>query len=620
MKNGILRRIAAAGLSVITLLGMATLTVAETGENYTTNDSGEVRICLSTQDADSTTGLVNATGTITVTGIGQDAAGNYDTVEAYKIVDITYNKNTNDVNYTWANNFVKEAADSVEGVDASNGETGLTVKDFVDVYNGNTDNSAKKELAEKVYSQILLKINESIASDSSTTPNPFKKIAPGEGAGETAVFSDLAMGQYIIKATGNNVYAAMTGTLQPVQGKADHTGENPDYYYLHNITIVAKTSAPGVDKNIKNGDNLVKEDTVGIDDTVTYQLDVTAPYYPEAAVNKTFELEDKMENGIIGATGLVITSGEGENVMALSAATGDISTGDYKVTYYSDDKCATVTDAAGQAKSFKIEFNMNSSKVNGQKLTVTYNSKVTAEIVGKTGVKNEVTLIWPKNVWAVKGNADQPDDPDDNNYNKVPANVKVYSFGLNLTKVEKGTENEATPTKLKGAEFKLYKKGTTEAISVVKSAKGIYRVATAEEIADDATATTTVLVVDDGKNDKDEDTATLGNLNIDGLDVGEYELEETKAPTGYSLPTSRFALTIAAETTDDAGNTTLTGKVVGSTDAYLHSMIANSKGFTLPQTGDAAMFIMSIVGAGLVVFGVAFFALSRGKSRKQSRR
>lgn len=609
MKKGILRRLSAAGLAVVTLLGMATLTVAATGENYTTNNSGEVKVCLSTGDANSTTGLVDAKGAITVTGIGKDAANNYDTVEAYKIVNITYNKNTNDVNYTWANNLVKEAADSVKGVDASDGDEGLTVKDFVDVYNKKTEDSAKKELAEKVYSQILLKLNESIASATDENPSPFTKIAPDEGAGETAVFSDLAMGQYIIKATGNNVYAAMTGTLQPVQGKADHTGENPDYYYLHNITIEAKTSAPGVDKNIKNGSNLVKEDTVGINDTVTYQLDVTAPMYPKAAANKTFELEDKMEDGIIGVSGLVITSGEGENVKSLTAATGDISTGDYKVTYYGDDNCVTVTDTVGQAKSFKIEFNMDSSKVNGQKLKVTYDSKVTAEIVGKTGVKNEVTLIWPKNVWAVKGD-----------YNKVPSSVNVYSFGLDLTKVEKGTENAENPTKLKGAEFKLYKKGTTEAISVVKTAKGIYRVATAEEIADEDTAATTVLVVDDGKNDKNEDTATLGNLKIDGLDVGEYELEETKAPTGYSLPRDKFPLKIEAETKSNAGNTTLTGKVNGSTDAYLHDMIANSKGFTLPKTGDAAMFIMSIVGAGLVVFGVAFFALSRGKSRKQSRR
>lgn len=603
MKKGILRRLSAAGLAVVTLLGMATLTVAATGENYTTNDSGEVKVCLSTGNADSTTGLVDAKGTITVTGIGKDAAKNYDTVEAYKIVNITYNKNTNDVNYTWANDAVEAAVDSVEGIDKSTGATELTVKDFVDVYNGKTENSAKKELAEKVYSQILLAINVN-------ANNKFTKIAPGEGAGETAVFSDLAMGQYIIKATGNNVYAAMTGTLQPVQGKADHTGENPDYYYLHNITIEAKTSAPGVDKNIKNGSSLVKEDTVGINDTVTYQLDVTAPEYPKAAANKTFELEDKMDSGIIGVSGLVITSGEGENVKSLTAATGDISTGDYKVTYYSDDNYVTVTDTVGQAKSFKIEFNMNSSKVNGQKLTVKYDSKVTAEIVGKTGVKNEVTLIWPKNVWAVKGNSDQPDNPDDNNYNKVPSSVNVYSFGLDLTKVEKGTENAATPTKLKGAEFKLYKGDATEAISVVKTAKGVYRVATDKDAAN---SKTTVLVVSD-------DNTNLGGLRVDGLDVGEYELEETKAPTGYSLPRSRFTLNIEAETTGNAGNTTLTGKVVKSTDAYLHDMIGNSKGFTLPQTGDAAMFIMSIVGAGLVVFGVAFFALSRGKSRKQSRR
>ena len=606
MKKGILRRLSAAGLAVVTLLGMATLTVAATGENYTTNDSGEVKVCLSTENADSTTGLVDAEGKITVTGIGKDAANNCDTVEAYKIVNITYNKNTNDVNYERANDVVKAAVNSVDGINSSAVATKLTVKDFVDVYDRKETDLKKKELAEEVYSQILLKINDS------STANRFTKIAPDAGAGETAVFSDLAMGQYIIKAIGNNVYAAMTGTLQPVQGKADHTGENPDYYYLHNITIEAKTSAPGVDKNIKKGSNLVKEDTVGINDTVTYQLDVTAPEYPKAAANKTFELEDKMKEGIIGANGLAITSTtkDGTNKEDLTAVAENGNAPDYEVTYYySGENSNTVVANASEANSFKIKFNMDSSKVNGRNLTVIYNSKVTAEIVGETGVKNEVTLIWPKNVWAVKGNSDQPDDPTDN-YNRVPSSVDVYSFGLDLTKVEKGTETSATPTKLKGAEFKLYKGDATEAISVVKTANGIYRVATDEDATD---SKTTVLVVSD-------DNANLGGLRVDGLDVGEYELEETKAPTGYSLPRSKFTLNIEAGTTGDAGNKTLTGKVEGSEDAYLHSKIVNSKGFTLPQTGDAAMFIMSIVGAGLVVFGVAFFALSRGKSRKQSRR
>ena len=585
MKKGILRRLSAAGLAVVTLLGMSMATMAE--DKTGAPNQGAVETTAAGMGTLVSTG--NETGTITVNGMAEG-----DVATLYKIVNITYNPATNSKDYAWANG-VQAAVQSAWTTDTT---TQLTPANFKAKFESDTD------FQSKAYQKILVAINAGSAGEvfgDSQTP----------GKSGNVVFADVPFGQYIVKITGTNVYSPITATLDPEAGdtnKGDGNGnaENPDKYYIHNVVIDAKRATPSITKEITDEDT-----TVAVNDVVNYKITVTAPIFDSEAKNFTFNVKDSMAAGIIGANNLVITSGTNTQLEAgtdISAA----DKADYRITYYSEDtlKSGSETTATENARGFKIEFNMHKAAVNGQKLTVTYDSKVTADIVGETGVKNKATLIWPKNVWAVKGNSDQPDNPNDTNYNKVPSSVDVYSFGLDLTKVEKGTENAATPTKLKGAEFKLYKKDATEAISVVKTANGIYRVATDK---DPANSKTTVLVVSD-------DPANLGGLKVSGLDVGEYKLEETKAPTGYSLPTDRFTLNIQAATTGDAGNGTLTGNVVDSTDAYLHSTIANSKGFTLPQTGDAAMFIMSIVGAGLVVFGVAFFALSRGKSRKQSRR
>lgn len=606
MKKGILRRLSAAGLAVVTLLGMSMATMAE--DKTGAPNQGAVETTAAGMGTLVSTG--NETGTITVNGMAEG-----DVATLYKIVNITYNPATNSKDYAWANG-VQAAVQSAWTTDTT---TQLTPANFKAKFESDTD------FQSKAYQKILVAINSNNETEKAGEAFGTSKT---KGESGNVEFKEVPFGQYIVKITGTNVYSPITATLDPEVGdkdKGDGNGnaENPDNYYIHNVVIDAKRATPSITKEIEDGDN-----TVAVNDDVDYKITVTAPTFDPEAKNFTFNVEDRMDDGIIGANDLKITYGTNTQLEAgtntqLEAGT-DISTADgadYKITYYKENTLKTPIEIEGkteetiraaikEARGFKIEFNMHKAAVNGQKLTVKYNSKVTAEIVGKTGVENKATLIWPKNVWAVKGNSDQPDNPNDTNYNKVPSSVDVYSFGLDLTKVEKGTENAANPTKLKGAEFKLYKKGVEKAISVVETAKGIYRVATDKD-ADDSK--TTVLVVSD-------DPTNLGGLKVSGLDVGEYELEETKAPTGYSLPTDRFPLNIQAETTGNAGNTTLTGKVVESTDAYLHSKIANSKGFTLPKTGDAAMFIMSIVGAGLVVFGVAFFALSRGKSRKQSRR
>ena len=562
MKKGILRRLSAAGLAVVTLLGMSMATMAE--DKTGAPNQGAVETTAAGMGTLVSTG--NETGTITVNGMAEG-----DVATLYKIVNITYNPATNSKDYAWANG-VQAAVQSAWTTDTT---TQLTPANFKDKFNKDT------KFQSKVYQKILVAINEGSAGEAFKTP---------QTAGESGnvEFKDVPFGQYIVKITGTNVYSPITATLDPeagVESKSDGNGnaENPDNYYIHNVVIDAKRATPSITKEITSG-----KDTVAVNDNVDYKITVTAPTFDPEAKDFTFNVKDSMAAGIIGANNLVITSGTNTQLTAgtdISAA----DKADYRITYYSKNtlESGSETTATANARGFIIEFNMHKAAVNGQKLTIKYTSKVEKITIGKE-IKNKATLIWPKNIWTTDSN---------NNRNTEETNVPVKSFGLKVQKVD----STDTTKGLKGAEFKLYKseddakknRNPIELVQLTNDAgviAGSYRVAN---------------TVGEGSTDAKVDTITTtddGHFTIDGLDATTYYVKETKAPTGYVLKNEPVAVT------------------VGTENVYTSSQITNTKGFTLPQTGDAAMFIMSIVGAGLVVFGVAFFALSRGKSRKQSRR
>lgn len=569
MKKGILRRLSAAGLAVVTLLGMSMATMAE--DKTGAPNQGAVETTAEGMGTLVSNGT--ETGTITVNGMAEG-----DEATLYKIVNITYNQATNSKDYAW----VRGVQAAVQSAWTKDETTQLTPANFKAKFDDDTT------FQSKVYQKILVAINSNNENEKAGEEFGTSKTAGESGS---VVFENVPFGQYIVKITGTNVYAPITATLDPeagVETKVDGKGnkENPDNYYIHNVVIDAKRATPSIEKEITDP----TDKTVAVNDNVDYKITVTAPTFDPEAKDFTFNVNDSMEAGIIGANNLVIKNGTNTDE-SLTAGT-DISAADkadYRITYYSKDtlESGSETTATENARGFKIEFNMHKAAVNGQKLTITYTSKVEKITIGKE-IKNKATLIWPKNIWTTDTN---------NNRNTEETNVPVKSFGLKVQKVD----STDTTKGLKGAEFKLYKtagdaEGNQNPIELVQltnkdgAIAGAYRVANTVGEGSADTKVNTITTTDDG------------HFTIDGLDATTYYVKETKAPTGYVLKNEPVAVT------------------VGTENIYTSSQITNTKGFTLPKTGDAAMFIMSIVGAGLVVFGVAFFALSRGKSRKQSRR
>lgn len=494
----------------------------------------------------------DSTGTITVTGIGKDDAGNYDTVAAYKIIAITYDAESNNITYAWVNDTIQDIADNTFG------ETDITVKTYVEKCKASTDEKA--EVA-KFYAALTKAVNSGDIG--------IEGIAPNSITDGTAVFSEMEMGQYMIFATGVNVYASMAVTLEP----EIKDGE----YVLNNQTIEAKATTPTVDKKIEdeNG-NMTDNDSVAVNDDVKFVITTQAPNFPADAVDKRFILKDTMDAGLEGVNNLKITAGETE-------LTKDT---DYTVTYYSDNKYATETTDETVAKSFVIKFNTESPNVNGTELTVRYTSKATAEIVPGTPGTNEVTLEWPKNIWTTHSD-----------FNEKPDEVKVYTYGIKVLKTD---DSKNDPKPLKGAEFKLYSdEALTKEISFYKVSDGEYRVF---EDGDGAGNAVTILEVDE-----------TGNLTLKGLDEGTYYLKEVKAPTGYVLLKEPIPVTITGAVDADG---VLTGTVENDTDAYVDLTVGNSKGFNLPSTGGMGTVLFSIAGIVLMAGAAVMLIVLMRKRRR----
>ena len=170
----------------------------------------------------------------------------------------------------------------------------------------------------------------------------------------------------------------------------------------------------------------------------------------------------------------------------------------------------------------------------------------------------------------------------------IPSTVNGYEGNVTLRKVD--TKGNV----LEGAEFQLLKVTPAEEegaaptktpINVVKVRDGVYKVA----LDGEANATTTLV-------------ATKGTLKITGLDEGNYEFKETKAPKGYKVNSDNTAFNITANE-----------KAEVEADAV---DFVNTKLSSLPETGGIGTTIFTIAGCAIMIAAAGFFFASRKKANR----
>lgn len=173
--------------------------------------------------------------------------------------------------------------------------------------------------------------------------------------------------------------------------------------------------------------------------------------------------------------------------------------------------------------------------------------------------------------------------------NYVPGIVNGFTGNVTLTKVD------TNKNILNGAEFQLLKvtpakeegaEATKSPINVVKVKAGEYKVALEGE-----EGATTKLV------------ATTGTLKVTGLDEGNYEFKETKAPTGYKVNPDNKAFEIIANEEKE-----VTADPVE---------FVNTKLSSLPSTGGMGTYLFTIIGVVVMAGAAGAFFISRRKGSEE---
>lgn len=405
-----------------------------------------------------------------------------------------------------------------------------------------------------------------------------------------ATIENVAMGQYLVIATnGEKTYNPATATLFPVWGT--------DSWKLEDATVVLKSKG-GIDKNVEGegGDNSDLGHAVG--DTVTYRLDVAIPVYPEAGPNeviyKTFKVGDTMGTGLDfdGIDTVKVYANTSPNTYA----EGDLVPNDKNANY-------TVT---AQDNGFEINFNYDALKT-------TVGTKTYIHVV-YTGTLNEDAFTTDElgNTAYVEVNTNPYDE---NSHEKTTVEKKVYTYGINVTKVD----IEKPDTTLKGAEF-ILKDTDGKAIEFAKVSDGVYVKYDADNYTkeENVTPVTTLVVAADG------------TLQLQGVDVGTYTLTETKAPGGYQLPANPDTTITMVDATggeDGADGVLDSGSAEGSmvvkdssaTDGKILSFkLGNAKpGFELPTTGGMGTVLFTAGGLVIMACGAALVLVTLKKKKAE---
>lgn len=226
----------------------------------------------------STTPITNAsTASIKV----NDAVKN-DVLEAYKVIDITYNETTNQLSYAWNTNFANYFA-------------GKTVEDFA-------------ALNEDDLKNLLAGLPTYIATNS-ISPVDTQTVA----AGGTATFANLAMGEYFIRPTSStSVYQLMLQKIEPEVENSSYVLKDVPFSAKHEEVTIKKTAdKTSVTKNEK----------------VAYTVTVDIPTYSAEATDKSFYVADKLADGLtLNTDSIKVQIKDGESSTAVTAGTYTLDT------------------------------------------------------------------------------------------------------------------------------------------------------------------------------------------------------------------------------------------------------------------------------------------------------
>lgn len=369
----------------------------------------------------------------------------------------------------------------------------------------------------------------------------------------TVTFHGLDIGAYY-------VYAQSDKTSYNPMGEAVYAyDESTGLMKPADKTINAKGSTYTLTKAFAGENGTTTYQVVNRGENVPFTITAVFPSYDKDAIDREFQITDE-------PTGMKVTEVTvrvGNKTLVAGADTYSLVSVNENGT---DGDRITLPAAEGQ----KVRVRFASSYIGtenthaGETVTV----EVKAQITDAATFANKAS--------SDKGN------------NMPEVNGKLGSITIN--KYDENYKADGTDNKLlAGAEFSIAPKGGDKIQFVYvgeEDGTSVYKKATDEEIADASIVKVTNIV------------AKAGVVVAKGLDDGEYNIVEEKAPAGYSV------VEVPSVTIENGDNPVATANVA---DSKLHS---------LPHTGGMGTTLFTIAGCAIMVAAAGFFFASRKRVNK----
>jgi fimbrial isopeptide formation D2 family protein/LPXTG-motif cell wall-anchored protein len=504
------------------------------------------------------------------------------------------------------------------------------------------------------------------------SPNPFAGLANDASAtAVAAILKDIttksAAANEVAKIAGANLTGSPKGSANTKTG-SDYviSGITNGGYYLvkdkdgsltgtdkaytlnllevvGNVTIEAKADLPSLDKNIVKADNTkAKSNTASIGDDVNFELTSAVP--DMTGYDKYFYvINDTLSTGLTFNNDVAITIGSTTLTNVATAESGNTNT-------------FSVEDLGGGR--IKIVINNFIQYTKDAAITITYSAKLNQNAdLTLDGNTNTVNLTYSNNPNITPtGDSENPNEPGPTDPTGITPDIQTitYTTQVQLFKVD------SSGNALNGAEFTLIGDNVNQVIVVkdtfAASETGTYRklkngtyttdtTLATDKYADDVlyakTQTTEVQTKTSTTNVKAEVDAN-GYLVFQGLNAGDYELEESKVPGGYNkVPNIKFTISATGVTATtctwgialteanslvsltpaavQATKTVTTGDgTTPGTPSMLSMTITNTEGNTLPSTGGIGTKLFYLFGSLLVAGSVVLLVTKKRMAAKEN--
>lgn len=512
-------------------------------------------------------------GSVTIKNVD----GNATEFEGYQIFNADVATDGTVSNITWANTNVQLAVESV-----------IKVED--EFYAGRTAQDAADWITKKVGDE-----GGSVAFNSTA----YKIAAAVDGLADkkttnNGVASGLAHGYWLFVTKADTIGDGEAGT-SPI---FTVVGDTP-------VEVNEKTGIPTVEKKIVSDADDQEHDAADsqIGQDVTYSLYGTIAENYDKYDTYFYKFSDQISKGL--------TLQDGAKVYLYASkddAKGDLGrTKGTDITANFKEETSAAAAADGSKTTTWTCKNLKSVDhvTKDSYIVVSYKAKINSEatVGDNVGNTNTVKLEYSNNPMTTDTGTTVPDE------------VKTYTYGLKLNKVDLGTEKA-----LPNAKF---------TIKVTKAAD--------LNLVGKYVQSTGAL----GSDPQEFTTGSDGTFTVKGLGAGTYEVEETDAPENYDKVTFNFTINESGTTgesskadkyeLDGPSNQVIIGtpndkrgdnKLVAETDTATNNdgtfniTVGDTKHVGLPLTGLNGVTFTWIAGGAVLVIGVVHLIRSRKQAEE----